>query len=155
MSSIDYQCFFACTPEVLVRTLSEPRALAAWLGARCDRPPKVGAECILHFGSHTSDTAVLAVVELNTQAVRYRCKQAQLAGSMEWSGTELVFEFIPNIAAGTDLSFSHRGWQGRSMAYAQWTHAWDVLLNESLVAFIETGRGKPFFPNREGSGDGT
>ena len=60
----------------------------------------------------------------------------------EWNGTTVEFD-IAEEAAGTRVTFLHRGLQPAEECYEACANAWSTYIRSSLKSFIETGRGRP------------
>ena len=62
----------------------------------------------------------------------------------EWNGTKIIFE-IKEINGKTQLHFTHMGLVPKFQCYGDCSVAWEMLLQQSLVSFIATGKGKKVF----------
>jgi uncharacterized protein (TIGR02246 family) len=60
----------------------------------------------------------------------------------EWNGTTVEFD-IAEEAAGTRVTFLHRGLQPTEECYEACANAWSTYIRSSLKSFIETGQGQP------------
>jgi hypothetical protein len=60
----------------------------------------------------------------------------------EWKGTSLVFE-VSTKGDKTQMHFTHQGLVPAYECFNMCSNAWDDLINGSLKALIETGKGSP------------
>ena len=61
----------------------------------------------------------------------------------EWTGTEVVFD-IAQKGKQTEVRFTHIGLVPRFECYGGCSGAWGFLINDSLRALVETGKGQPY-----------
>ena len=62
----------------------------------------------------------------------------------EWTDTKIVFE-IAEINNKTQLRFTHFGLVPKFECYSDCANAWELLIQQSLVSLITTGKGKNIF----------
>ena len=63
----------------------------------------------------------------------------------EWKGTENIFE-IAKEGDKTRINFTHKGLVPEVECYNDCNKGWNYFLNESLVPYINTGKGHPDLP---------
>jgi uncharacterized protein YndB with AHSA1/START domain len=68
----------------------------------------------------------------------------------EWAGTKIRFEVSPAGDDGSRLAFQHVGLSPKLECYDHCEAGWDHFL-DSLVAFVERGKGAPFRAGRRRS----
>lgn len=61
----------------------------------------------------------------------------------EWNDTIVTFD-ISETDAGTLVTFTHEGLTPEGECYENCSNAWNMFVNVSLKAFIETGAGMPY-----------
>lgn len=66
-----------------------------------------------------------------------------ITDKQEWTGTTVRFD-IDETDEGTRITFTHQGLDPKDECYDVCSNAWSMFLNDSLKAFIETGKGKPY-----------
>lgn len=62
----------------------------------------------------------------------------------EWNGTKVIFE-ISEVNNKTQLRFTHVGLVSNFECYSDCSNAWSLLIQQSLVSLITTGKGKKVF----------
>lgn len=62
----------------------------------------------------------------------------------EWTGTKLVFE-ISGVDGKTELRFTHQGLVPEFECYGGCSNGWTMLIQESLLSLITTGKGVEVF----------
>ncbi|HOZ87136.1 MAG TPA: SRPBCC domain-containing protein [Bacteroidia bacterium] len=62
----------------------------------------------------------------------------------EWTGTKIIFE-ISQINNKTQIKFTHQGLVPQVECYDACANAWDMLVKESLLSLITSGKGKKVF----------
>lgn len=60
----------------------------------------------------------------------------------EWTGTSVIFE-ISQKGKQTELKFTHDGLIPAFECYEGCSSGWNYFIKDSLIPFIETGKGKP------------
>ena len=67
-----------------------------------------------------------------------------LKNKNEWTGTKISFE-IAEINNKTQVRFTHLGLVPEIECYNDCSNAWNMLIQDSLLSFITTGKGKKVF----------
>jgi hypothetical protein len=62
----------------------------------------------------------------------------------EWTGTKISFE-LSQINGQTQLSFTHHGLVPTVECYRDCSNGWSMLIQQSLLSLITTGKGKEVF----------
>jgi len=62
----------------------------------------------------------------------------------EWTGTKIIFE-ISEINNKTQLRFTHQGLVPQFECFGDCSNAWSMLIHDSLMSLITTGKGKKVF----------
>ena len=62
----------------------------------------------------------------------------------EWTGTKLIFE-ISAAGNNTTVSLTHQGLVPEVECYDACSNGWNMLIQQSLLSFITTGKGKEVF----------
>ncbi|MES2680870.1 MAG: SRPBCC domain-containing protein [Bacteroidota bacterium] len=62
----------------------------------------------------------------------------------EWTGTKIIFD-ISQIDNKTQVQFTHQGLMPQVECYDACSNAWGMLVKESLMSLITTGKGKKIF----------
>ena len=62
----------------------------------------------------------------------------------EWTATKIIFE-IDAADSKTELRFTHEGLYPQCECYGACSNGWSLLLRESLVSLLKTGKGKEDF----------
>lgn len=62
----------------------------------------------------------------------------------EWNGTKIIFE-ITEKNGGTQMRFTHLGLVPKFQCYGDCSGAWGMLIEQSLLSLITTGKGKKVF----------
>lgn len=62
----------------------------------------------------------------------------------EWTGTKLIFE-ISAAGNNTTVSLTHQGLVPEVECYDACSNGWSMLIQQSLLSFITTGKGKEVF----------
>ena len=62
----------------------------------------------------------------------------------EWNGTKIIFE-ISEINGKTQMRFTHLGLVPKFQCYGDCSGAWEMLVQQSLLSLITTGKGKKVF----------
>ncbi|HEU5292183.1 MAG TPA: SRPBCC domain-containing protein [Cyclobacteriaceae bacterium] len=65
-----------------------------------------------------------------------------LSNKSEWTGTKNIFE-ISTKGNKTQIKFTHEGLVPTIECYNDCYNGWNYYLKESLLLFIETGKGQP------------
>lgn len=65
-----------------------------------------------------------------------------LKDKTEWNGTEIIFEIFPD-GDNTRIVFTHSGLVPEIECFKDCSKGWNYYLHESLLQFIETGKGNP------------
>jgi len=65
--------------------------------------------------------------------------------SNEWTGTKIRFDIAPKNGQ-TEISFTHEGLNPGIECYKDCSRGWTYYLQESLLPFINNGKGKPGYP---------
>jgi hypothetical protein len=67
-----------------------------------------------------------------------------LQDKSEWTGTKIIFE-IASVNGKTEIRFTHEGLYPQCECYGACSNGWSLLLQESLVSLLTTGKGKEVF----------
>ena len=62
----------------------------------------------------------------------------------EWTGTKIAFE-LSRAGDKTELRFTHLGLTPQFECYGDCSNAWSMLIQQSLLSLITTGKGKEVF----------
>jgi len=71
-------------------------------------------------------------------------KLNSFADKKEWNGTKIIFE-ISKVENKTQLRFTHQGLVPKFECYGDCSNAWEMLVQQSLLSLITTGKGKKVF----------
>ncbi|WP_291911053.1 SRPBCC domain-containing protein [Chitinophaga sp. CB10] len=70
-------------------------------------------------------------------------KLSFLKDQQEWTGTKNIFE-IDTLEGKTRLTFTHQGLEPEVECYEACTKGWQQFIADSLVPYIQEGKGNPF-----------
>lgn len=130
------------TPQAAFDAINRPRD---WWGKAIEGPTDIlDGEWTyrykdLHWSRHVT-TELLAGKRVVWRVVDSRL--SFLKDQTEWKGTDIVFDIAPN-GGKTEIRFTHVGLTPAVECYAMCEPAWTGLIQDSLKALIETGKGLP------------
>jgi quinol monooxygenase YgiN/uncharacterized protein YndB with AHSA1/START domain len=123
--------------SAVYQALTVGEQLGLWWTEDCDAEPQVGSVAHFRF-NRGAVTFAMRIDELDRdRRVVWHC----LGEHPEWRGTTVTFELSP-AAAGTELTFGHRGWRSTQGIFPLCSFDWARYLL-SLRALLETGTGTP------------
>ena len=127
-------------PEEVLAAVVNPQRW--WTGDIEGSADRVGDEFSYRYGDvHYSKQKVTELVP--GQRVVWQVVDSHLSGPEdpnEWTGTEIVFEIIPQ-GGQTQISFTHQGLDPGVECFDSCSSAWGFYINASLRRLITTGEG--------------
>ena len=142
MTSRDYTTTIQvnATPGKVFDAINDVRGW--WAGEIEGETAKVGAEFTYRYENfHTSKQRVIELMP--GKKIVWRVLESQLnfiEHKDEWNGTRIEFE-ISRVRDKTEIRFTHVGLVADHECYGACSNAWRFLIQTSLRAFIETGKG--------------
>lgn len=137
MADILHRIIVEAAPEKVYRALTEQTGLSGWW-TQAKTNGGVGSNVNFAFGpngEHQVDMQVLELVE--NKKVVWKCVRGP------WVETgEFEFEIKPH-ERGSEMLFSHSGWQEADEFYRHCNSKWGFFFTVSLKDYLETGTGKP------------
>ena len=132
----------AQTPEQVFAAILNPRG---WWGEGITGiTDKVGGTFLYRHGKiHVSTQTITELVP--NKKVGWKISKSHLSfveKTAEWDGTEVIFE-IGKKGDKTLLTITHSGLVPQFQCYEACSGGWNFYLNDSLKAFIQTGKGEP------------
>lgn len=130
-------------PWVTYLALTQPRHLSRWWSADTTVQPYVGGK--LELGS-TPHTCSVVVERLHPgELIEWKIVDPHASEKRpdDCVGTRVRFQIARNERGGSDVAFSHQGWQAQSSCFKHWSHTWARLAAQSLKSYLETGIGQP------------
>lgn len=127
-------------PEEVFAAVADPQKW--WTGDIEGSADRVGDEFSYRYADmHYSKQKVTELVP--GQRVVWQVVDSHLSGPedpTEWTGTEIVFEIIPQ-AGQTQVTFTHQGLVPGVDCFDSCSSAWRFYINSSLRRLITTGEG--------------
>jgi len=130
------------TPQAAFDAINRPRD---WWGKAIEGPTDIlDGEWTyrykdLHWSRHVT-TELVAGKRVVWRVVDSRL--TFLKDQTEWKGADIVFDIAPN-SGKTEIRLTHVGLTPAVECYAMCEPAWTGLIQDSLKALIETGKGIP------------
>ena len=129
---------FTSRPAAVVDALITAQSIAAWWGPTTGSAAP-GGRFMVDFDEGRRTTIAVAAVE--PQRVEWTVLSAPHHAE-EWDGTTISFDLAP-AGAGTALRFCHRGLTPQLNCYERCEAGWTHFI-ESLVDYVDTGKGRPY-----------
>lgn len=131
-----------CPPADVKRWLDNPEGIAGWWSDRVEgRAGSRGDE--FHVTFPTSPVVFdLEVASVDDQVVEWNIPE----NPPWWKGTTISFELSEGESGGTQLMFTHRGFEPDDPIIAVITPAW-VRFLDNLVAVAQSGEPNPAVVN--------
>jgi len=132
-------------PWVTYLALTQPRHLSKWWSADSTVQPFVGGK--LELGSKPHACSVVVEKLSPGELIEWKIVDPHSSdkGHDDCDGTRVRFEIERNKRGGTDVAFSHQGWNAQSSCFQRWSHTWARLATKSLKSYLETGVGQPAY----------
>lgn len=133
-----------CPPADVKKWLDEPAGIAGWWSDRVrGAAAAVGDSFTVEFPT-TPVAFELEVTENSDRAVEWHVPESP----PWWRGTSIRFDLADSDTGGTNLLFTHGGFDPTDEIIAVITPAW-VRFVDNLVAVAETGEARPAVVNEE------
>jgi len=137
------------SPEKVYEALTQEAHLKLWWTPDCKAECVVGGTANFEFNPF-GDYCNMKVTKLEeNELVEWNCVESTMMKTKDWVGTTIRFELSANDEDGTNLNFIHSGWASETDCYKKCVDGWAHFLGESLKAYLETGKGQPFDPNKD------
>lgn len=94
---------------------------------------------------HVSKQKVIEVIP--DQKIVWLVTESQLnfiSDKSEWTGTKIIFD-LEEVNGNTQLRFTHEGLVPNVECYDACSNGWSMLIQDSLMSLINTGKGKKVF----------
>ncbi len=130
--------------HTVYEALTEEQHLKNWWTPDAQAEPKLRSEARFEFNPY-GDYCVMKLIQLRLdKKVVWYCRDSRMLKTPEWIGTHITFEIGAKKPNETLVAFSHDGWKAVTACFKECTGGWQYFLGESLKAYLETGKGKPF-----------
>jgi Activator of Hsp90 ATPase homolog 1-like protein len=132
------------TPEQVFNAINNVRGW--WQGEFEGSTNKLNDEFSYRMGDiHFSKQKIIEIIA--NKKIVWLVTESQLSfaeDKTEWTGTKIVFE-ITEQGNKTQLRFTHTGLVPEFECYDACSNAWGLLVQQSLLSLITTGKGKQVF----------
>ena len=146
-----YHCTvtYQVSPEKVYQSLTKAEGLKNWWTQDCKISlAEIGSKSTFRFGSTYKAMEIKELIpneKIDWKCVEHSYSDQNFTKSDEWVDTEIVFYLTKGLNGNTtELNFIHKGLTKELECFDLCQKGWNYFLKESLKAYLETGKGKPY-----------